>query len=141
MAGVSSSQYSQLAIIAHQCYEMNSMSDLATLFMIEGIRIDLSLFVPVEKDHKGLIMKKLIQNKEGNKGFLSNLVESYEKKCLKKSDFHFLLRKCWIKETDKILDNIIGDDLSCLFKGSIPYGDSNIGTGFHKIVREAFQFS
>jgi hypothetical protein len=53
------------------------MGDLATLFMIEGISIDLSPFAILEKD-KTVIIRKLIANNNGNrnKGLLK-IVEAY----------------------------------------------------------------
>jgi hypothetical protein len=53
------------------------MGDLVTLFMIEGVNIDLSPFAIVEKD-KALIIRKLIANNNSNrnKGLLK-IIEGY----------------------------------------------------------------
>jgi predicted CopG family antitoxin len=85
------------------------------LFVIEGLKIDLTPFITVEKDHKVAIIKKLLAKKDKSKGFTSNIIENYEKKAMKKCDFHFLLRNFWVKETSNVFESIVGENLTCLF--------------------------
>lgn len=77
LSGVSSSQYVQTLVIAHQCYPNATPCDLATLFLVEGLKIDLSPFAIVEKDHKIAILKKLMASKLKKQGLALSVIESF----------------------------------------------------------------
>jgi hypothetical protein len=59
---------------------------------------------------------------------------------MKKNDFRLLLRSIFIKESSNVFESILGENLLCLFESSIPYGESAVGNGFHKMARETFHF-
>jgi hypothetical protein len=126
-------------VIAHQCYPNASPCDLATLFLVEGLKIDLAPFSVVEKDHKVAIIKRLIANKEKQRGLALSVMQSFEKRTMKKTDFHLLLRSMWTKESRCILEDVLGDNMSCLYACSVPCGESDAGVGFHRAMREALR--
>lgn len=63
LSGIPASQFVQTLVIAHQCYPKATPCDLATLFLVEGLTIDLAPFAVVEKDHKIAIIKRLMTNR------------------------------------------------------------------------------
>jgi hypothetical protein len=85
------------------------------------------------------IIKRLMATREKQRGLALSILESFEKRTMKKTDFHLLLRTMWNKESNSTLETILGDDLQCIYACSVPYGESEIGVGFHKTIREALR--
>ena len=77
--------------------------------------------------------------REKQRGLALRNLESFEKRTMKKTDFHLFLRSIWNKESNTTLETILGDDLECLYACSLPYGESEAGVGFHKTLREALR--
>lgn len=49
LSGVTESEYIQLIIISDEAYQEVNINNLSTLFIIEGLKLDLSPFMNIEK--------------------------------------------------------------------------------------------
>lgn len=134
LSGVTQSEYIQLIIISDEAYREVNISNLSTLFIIQGLRLDLSPFMNVEKQCKVSLMKKLTACREEDRRY-SSIIDTYSKANMKKKDIYLMLRGLWIRESNKIFESMIGNDLQTLFGISVPFGESERGVGFHQMIR------
>ena len=79
-------------------------------------------------------MKKLTACREEDRRY-SSIIDTYSKANMKKKDIYLMLRGLWIRESNKIFESMIGNDLQTLFGISVPFGESERGVGFHQMIR------